>query len=426
MARVICCSSLPFCAQKCRFGNRAPVTDPQRRFYKAAIPYVMVYAVIWGVAIVSLPLLAGSDARAGLTFAMLNVGVALAAPLWGYFGNRVAIGVLVFLITVLSTAAWLAIILLGGLFLPGLAFLFGLTAAGIFALATVQVTQIFPKDQWDGYIARMQSLMTMGQVAGLAATALYAGAIVGLPFLVVGVVTSGYVWRGSLRHVIATRPDIGRIATASSFPGIVHAHFTFGFRPTHLVHLANIPVLIVIARFAFFMLACAPVYAIYPLLMKGAFAIDDSIASVIYSASTALMVATFLVSGWVAKRFGPAVSTGAGGGAGILAFLAMLIGYGYGIEIAGAAGFAVMVALYAFAAVGMNDGIVGRVSADKEGEVLGIANTMMSVANVLGGLFAGTFVTLLGYSAVFWFGLVLCVIVLGLGVFLHKPAPAPA
>lgn len=399
------------------------MSDLQRRFYKTAIPYVMVYAVIWGVAIVALPLLAGSDARAGLTFAMLNVGVALAAPLWGRFGNRVSLGLLVFLITVLSAASWLAIVLSGGAFLPGLAFVFGLTAAGIFALGTVQVTQIFPKDQWDIYIARMQSLMTMGQVAGLLATAVYAKAAAGLPFLAVGVLASGYVWRRTLAAVVE-RPEVGRISTAAALPGIVHAHFTFKFRPAHLIHLANIPVLIVIARFAFIMLACAPVYAVYPLLMRGAFGIGESVSSLLYSGSTALMVVAFFASGRVARRFGPAAATSAGAVLGVLGFLAMLIASRDGLEIAGAAGFVVMVVLYAFAAVGMNDGIVGRVSPEKEGEVLGIANTMMSLANVLGGLFSGAFVMLYGYQAVFWLGLVLSGVVLALGVFVRKPGTA--
>jgi len=401
------------------------VSDLQRRFYQVAIPYVMVYAVIWGVAIMTLPLLAGSDSRAGLTFAMLNVGVALAAPLWGRLGNRVPLGALMIAITALSAASWLAVILFNGPYLPALAFVFGLTAAGIFALATVQVTQIFPKDQWDIYIARMQSLMTMGQVAGLAATALYANAIAGLPFLAAGVAASAYVWRRTLTQMITERARIGRVSTAAPLPGIVHAHFTFQFRPAHLIHLANVPVMIVIARFAFFMLACAPVYAVYPLLMKGAFGIDESESSLIYSGSTALMVITFFASGWIAKRFGPMVSTGTAGALGIVAFLAMLAGFRYGLDYAGAAGFILMVALYAFAAVGMNDGIVGRVSADKEGEVLGIANTMMSAANVLGGLFAGTVVTLYGYNAVFWLGAGLAAIVLGLGFFLRK-ADRPA
>lgn len=399
------------------------MSDLQRRFYAAAIPYVMVYAVIWGVAVVTLPLLAKTDARAGLTFAMLNVGVALAAPLWGRLGSRVPLGVLVFVITVLSAASWLVLIFVDGAFLPALAFLFGLVAAGVFALATVQVTQIFPKPQWDIYIARMQSLMTIGQVAGLAVTAVYANAAAGLPFLAVGILASAYLWRHTLESV-AERPHLDRIATTEVLPGIMHAHFTFKFRPAHLIHLSDIPVLIVICRFAFLMLACAPVYAIYPLLMRGAFGVNESAASLLYSGSTALMVLAFFPSGWIAKRYGAVAATSVGALFGIVGFLGMLIGYRYGIELAGTAGFAVMVVFYAFSAVGMNDGIVGRVSPKKEGEVLGVANTMMSVANVAGGLFSGAFVALFGYGAVFWLGLGLSALVLVLGFFLREPQAA--
>jgi len=44
-------------------------------FYYLALPFSIVNGVVWGIGIVSLPLLAKTTSRAGLAFAMINLGI---------------------------------------------------------------------------------------------------------------------------------------------------------------------------------------------------------------------------------------------------------------------------------------------------------------------------------------------------------------
>lgn len=387
-------------------------------FWIHAVPFVMVYAVVWGVAGIALPLVAGSAGRAGLVFAMLNLGVGIAAPLWGHFSKRVPVTSLAFLSTLLAGASWAVLTLLGNLFLPLMALLFGLFASGIFALATVQVTNLFPTEMWDTYIARMQSVMVVGQVVGLLATSLYAGPALGLPFLLVGIIGGLVVARGALagemREIrklrLTSRPSL------AMFPGLLHAHYFRQFRLGSLLHFRNRRLAVVLARWTLLLLAWAPIFAIYPLMMHGAFAFSGPIASLLYSGSTALSVPLFLMAGAMARRRAPAFAMTLGALVSVAAFALMYLATRAGISMVGGAGFVLMVCSYAFVAVGMNDGVVSAVSADQEGEALGVANALMSADNVVGGIAGGSLVAAFGYAALFEVGFALSAIALALGL----------
>ncbi len=394
-------------------------------FWKHATPFVMVYAVVWGVAGIALPLVARTAGRAGLVFAMLNLGIGVAAPVWGHVSRRVPVAGLVFLSTLLAGVAWVVLTLLGNLLLPLMALLFGLFASGTFALATVQVTKIFPKEQWDTYIAQMQSLMVGGQVAGLLATSLYSGAALGLPFLLVGIVGGAMVARGAIRREVREIETV-RFKSRSSaviFPGLLHGHYLRRFRPRHLLHFGNIRLAVVLARWTLLQLAWAPIFAIYPLMMHATFGFSGPAASLLYSASTALCVPLFMGVGVIARRRSPFVAMTLGAVVSTAAFALMYLAAIAGRSAIGGAGFVLMVCSYAFVAVGMNDGVVATVSEDQQGDVLGVANALMSVDNVVGGVAGGALVSTLGEPALFAIGFVLSALALALGILSRARRP---
>lgn len=387
-------------------------------FWKHAIPFIMVYAVVWGVAGISLPLVAGSASRAGLVFAMLNLGVGVAAPIWGHFSRRASVSGLAFLSTLLAGASWVALTILGNVLLPVIALLFGLSASGIFALATVQVTKIFPKEQWDAYIARMQGLMTGGEVAALLLTSLYSGVALGLPFLLVGVVGGAFVARRAIRRGLEQIEGLhfGHLVPSTIFPGILHGHYHLRFHPRHLLHFRRPIVAVILTRWTLLLLAWAPLYAIYPLMMRQAFGFAGPVSSILYSLSTALTVVLFMAAGAIAKRHSPFVTMTLGAVVSAAAFAFMYLSPLLGSEVFGGAGFVLMVCSYAFVGVGMNDGVVSVVSEEKEGEVLGVANALMSVDNVVGGIAGGALVSALGYPILFGIGFVLSAAALVMGI----------
>lgn len=383
-------------------------------FWKHAVPFVMVYAVVWGVAIIALPLVAKTDSRAGLVFAMLNLGIGVASAPWGHLSRRYSVGGLVFLSTLLAAGAWFLLTVLGNLLLPVTALLFGIFASGTFALATVQVTKIFPREQWDTYIARMQSLMVGGQVVGLLATSAYSGVALGLPFLFVGVVGGALVARAAVLREVreVAHLNFGGWTSVTMFSGLLHGHHLRRVRPRHFLALKDSRLAILLARWTLLLLAWAPIFAVYSLMMPHKFGFSGTETSLMYSGGTALSIPLFMAAGSLAERHSPFLSMTIGAVLSTIAFVLLWIGG----QVAGGGGFVVMVLAYAFVAVGMNDGVVALVSQSQEGDILGVANALMSFDNVIGGVAGGALASAFGYSALFVIGLVLSVVALGLGL----------
>lgn len=387
------------------------------RLLAHAMPFVMVYGVVWGVAGIALPLLAGSPGRAGLVFAMLNLGVAIGAPLWGHLSRKHSVTGLIFISTALAGLGWLVLTALGNRLLPVTALGFGLFSAGTFALATVQVTRIFPRETWDSHIADMQSLMVGGQVVGLLATSVYSGAALGIPFLLVGIVAAGLLARDLIaREEAALVHHRWHARRPRSFlPGILHGHHLRRIRLRHVFAVQSPFLAVLLTRWTLLILAWAPIFAVYPLLMHHVFRFSDSGSSLLYSGSTALSVPLFVVAGWVAKRASSVVAMTLGAAASATSFALMYVALLAGSAPIGAIGFVLMICAYAFVALGMNDGVVTSVSDAEEGDVLGIANALMSIDNVVGGIGGGILVAAFGYGMLFGIGFVLSLIALLLG-----------
>jgi len=261
--------------------------------------------------------------------------------------------------------------------------------------------------------------MTGGQVVGLLATSLYSGVALGLPFLLVGVIGGAVVARRAIRRGIEEVEELrfGHLTPSTIFPGILHGHYHLRFRPKHLLHFRHPVLAVVLTRWTLLLLAWAPIYAVYPLMMHQAFNFTGPISSVLYSASTALTVVLFMAAGAIAKRRSPFFSMTVGGVISTAAFALMYLSPATGSQIVGGAGFVLMVCSYAFVGVGMNDGVVSIVSEEKEGEALGAANALMSVDNVVGGVAGGALVSALGYPTLFAIGFLLSAVALVMGIF---------
>lgn len=375
-------------------------------FWKVALPFVMINAIVWGVGSISLPILAKTNSRAGLVFAMLNLGIAIGAPIWGVLSKKMKNSTLIFLSSAISTVVWIVLTLLHGDFLIPMSLMFGFFTAGIFALATVRVTELYPKEEWDDYIARMQSYMTAGQVLGALATSLYAGVAIGIPFLIIGLIASfplRLLTRFSATHSI----HLSKLTPKSRFFDIMTGHYHVHLRLSHLVHFKNKALLLFYIRWTLILLTPGPVYAMYPLLMKGSFGITQPVSSLIYSVATALGVALFIIAGKFSEKQGPFKAFNTGIIMSIAAF-AMMISVQFGLnDMIGIIGVVLMILSWPFVSVGMNIGTVELVESDKEGEALGIANALMSLDNVAGGVFGGILASISGYAIIFWLGLIL-------------------
>lgn len=388
-------------------------------FYLLSLPFSIVNGVVWGIGIVSLPLLAGTPARSGLTFAMINLGIAIGAVIWGHFSPKFKLSGVIFTGTVLSFSTWLLLVLFNGKFLIPLAFIFGLSAAGIFALASVMVTNTYPKELWDNYIAKLQSFMTLGTVVGLLITVLYAKAVIGLPFLFIAILAylpfirhhPGKTIHHPL-HLASLKP---KMHFAELFNGYFHVHIKW----RHLLNFKDNELLYFNIRWLFIMLAPAPVYAMYPLLMKKAFHLTTSESSFIYAVSTGVGVFLFLLAGKLSKKKSPFFTFNTGVWLYIATFVLMIAGMWLRLYFLGAAGFMIMIFSWSFISTGMNIGIVELTDEHKRGEALGIANSVLSLDNVIGGAAGGWLVSLWGFETILWIGTGFSLLAL-LANFIHR------
>ncbi len=381
------------------------MTTKKPNFYSLALPFAIVNGVVWGIGIVSLPLLAGSTSKAGLTFAMVNLGIALGAIGWGHLTTKFRLGNLIFLGTVLSFLAWLVIVLLDGRFLVPMAFVFGMFTASIFTYASVMITNTYPKALWDKYIARMQAFMTFGTVTGLLITSVYARPVVALPFLFLAIVAYLPFYKHHRRIAVHHHLHFSLLKPKQHFAELFNGYFHGHIRWRHFLNFQNKALLVLYVRWIFVLLAPAPVYAMYPLLMKKAFHLSTTGSSLVYALSTAVGVGLFLWAGNIARKKSAVFTLNLGILSYALSFVLMLAGLWTKVTPVGIFGFMLMIFSWAFISTGMNIRVVELADERKRGEALGLANTFQSIDNVAGGAIGGFLAASMGYPVIMYFGI---------------------
>lgn len=374
------------------------------KFWHMALPFIMVNAVLWGVGSMALPILAGNETRAGYVFATLNLGVAVGSVTWGYLANRMPISLLIFFSTVISTFIWIIMTILDGRLLIALAFLFGLFAAAIWALATPLITKSYPKTKWDSMIARLQQSLQGGQVMGLLIASIKAAPWVGIPFMIVSFLSSipGRLWKEKANINLFQHRE--HHVPLSRHLDILHGHSLATLRPRHLLHLRNTSFLVFMIRWVLIMLTVAPVLAVYPLMMSGAFDFGTTASSIIFAGSTVLNVLLFIPVAKLSKKKSPFLVFNIGVIVCLAGFVLMWsVEWGL-TRWMGPIGFALTQASWAPVSTGMNVGIPRLVSPEKENETIGLANGFMSLDNMAGGLIASAMLGALGYKSLFILG----------------------
>ena len=389
-------------------------------FYYLALPFSIVNGVVWGIGIVSLPLLAKTTSRAGLTFAMINLGIATGAIIWGHLSKKFKLNNLIFTGTVLSFLGWLAITLLNGRFLIPLAFIFGTFTASIFTFASMIVTNTYPKELWDKYIARMQAFMTFGTVVGLLVTTVYAKVVVALPFLFLAIVLYLPFYKRHNSKAEQHSLHFSLLKPRHNFSEMFNGYFHVHIKWKHWKNFTNKALLLLYLRWIFILLAPAPVYAMYPLLMKKAFHLSTSGSSMVYAFSTAVGVYLFLTAGNMAKRKSASFTMNTGAALYLISFLLMLSGMLFNIALFGIAGFVLMIFSWSFVSTGMNINVVELADEGKRGEALGISNSIQSIDNVLGGAVGGMIVAAMGYQVIMYLGILFSGIAIILSIFRNK------
>lgn len=365
------------------------------------LPFGLIYAVFAGIAGIALPVFARSPAVAGAAYALLNLGVAVGAPLWGWLGRRLGGRATVAGATLAAALAFVAWAAPSPPLLLLTAFIFGVFAAAGMTLATVFIMSWFPRPQWDEQIGLLQTWMGAGQAAGLIAAGLITRP---LPLTVLGGVAlalGGAVALTLPGIPAGTRPPphAPRVPAHPEAAGALPTHHLSVFHPRQWAIFKERDLLRFLLRWGLTMLSAAPVFAFYPLLMAQRFGVGQNVAAWNFAVATLLGIVLYRLAGrWSARR-GTTSVLQAGRIARGLALLLLAIGvFTRAPGIVGLVGFAIIVLSWPLLSVASNARVTELAPADAAGADLGSYYTVSMLGNVLGSTAGGLLVPVAGYG----------------------------
>ena len=404
----------------------SPSRNPFARFLHAIAhgqiaPWYGAYALLGALASGFVPILAPlvMDARGasatliGAVMATLNLGL-LSCPVWGSLADGRRAYRLVFSIGfVLLGLAIGAFTLNGGPAVElGLGFIMGLGSGASNTMANLFVVEFYPRSEWDSRIGVLLTFNAVGQslalvLAGmlLPRVGLPLAAALALPAIVLGnlglpitrtpfggpslsavelkvdsFIRHSELWAGSLFHYVE-RPRLPtaqtlRVAFSGNFGRFLAGWLILSFGATAL-------------------------FALYPVLMREAFAIRPAASSTIYAATVALSVALYGPAARYSNRLGAATVYRVGIWCRVVA-LAGMVALAYlappfrfiGIVVC----FTIFQLAWPLLFVSGTD-LAAGLSTVSEGEAMGLFGASGALASAAGALASGVVAQTLGYGA---------------------------
>jgi len=381
-----------------------PSTVIRTRSSLLYVPFGLLNATIAGVLGIALPLFAGEPGLASLAGALLNLGLAVGAPVAGWLSARLsrvralAGSLLGASMAVLAFALPQPVIFLSATFAVGLCASVGLT------LATLFVMGWYPKGRWDAQIGWLQTWMGAGQVLGL----LTASAVTGrreLAVLSAGLLLGAAAWAVRLPPPTATgaalRPGHAiRRSPRTEVVEVMTLHHLAAFHPREWPILRQRAVLVFLVPWSLVQLGTAPLFALYPLLLHARFGLPTSVAAGLFALAALVGAILYEPAGALTKRYGATRVLVVSYAARALA-LALVAG-AILLRAApwAAGGFVLVVAIWSFLAVAGNARVADLAPPGSAGAEFGAVAAVATLARVVGNLLAGTLVAGLGYGAI--------------------------
>ncbi len=384
--------------------SRPTPTAVRTRSSLLYVPFGLLNATIAGVLGIALPLFAREPGLASLAGALLNLGLAVGAPVAGWLSARI------------SRVGALAGSLLGA----GLAFLafslpqpviflsatlaVGLCASVGLTLATLFVIGWYPKARWDAQIGWLQTWMGAGQVLGLLAASVVTGRRE-LAALGAGLLLMAAAWAARLPPPAATGATLGPGHAARRPPrtevvGVMTLHHLAAFHPREWPILRQRAMLVFLVPWSLVQLGTAPLFALYPLLLRARFDLPTSVAAGLFALAALVGAVLYVPAGALTKRYGaPRVLVASYAARALaLALVAAAILLRAAPLVAG--GFVLVVATWSFLAVAGNARLADLAPPNSVGAEFGAAAAVATLAKVVGNLLAGALVAGLGYGAI--------------------------
>lgn len=426
------------------------LVEPERYSRPWYFAYLLLGIVTAGMVPVLLPLMmmAVSHKLSAVAYVMgvYDVGL-LTSLLWGVLAERHrwyrSLFFAGFLLSVAAVAVFPFMRSLTGWMIA--AFVLGAGSSGAATVASLLIVDFEPAKEWEPRIGLLQSFNGAGQVIGLLlagvfskssfSVGLWVAAVVLVPALVFA--RLGLPAKSGVVHSHEGKPRPHRfldMRALAAFPHInLPSGIAFHFHALNAHGLRRLPAAFgtPFGRFlvSWFMLAfgVAAFFTYFPVMLADSYGMSSHFSSLIYAVVAAVGIALFVLASRWSARLGSGRVYQFGLWVRLLGFALLLLPLVAPLRqrfAFAAAGFALIVIAWPILSVAGTD-LAARLAPFSEGAAVGLFNSALSLATVIGAFASGAQVAAFGYRSVAIAGLVGvgAAIVLGLGL---KPSARTA
>ena len=401
------------------------LSAPRKYLRPWYIAYLLLGMVTAGLLPVLLPLTvqALSHRLSTVAYAVgaYNVGL-LTSPLWGTLAERLKLYRKLFLGSFLLTALGIAAMpLLNGL--PRWmisAFAIGVGSGGAATLATLFIVDFTPRPEWEPRIGWLQSFNATGQVAGLLLAAafshghlkagLWVAAAILLPAMLVGGIGLPRLGTAcppnAYRQHLHTHLDIRALSTfpkldLASGVGLHFSHLILhGLR--HLPQVLGAPFGRFLLSWFVLALAVAGFFTYFPLMLAESYDIAADVSAIIYAVAAVVAIGLYILTSYLASRYGAARIYRAGLELRIVGFALLLVPFLTPMvnkNLLGTVGFVLIVVAWPVLSLSGTD-LAARLTTFSEGASVGLLNAALALATAIGTIISGLLAHHWGYRTI--------------------------
>lgn len=429
------------------------LAEPGRYMRPWYFAYLLLGIVTAGMVPVLLPLMmmAVSHRLSAVAYVMgvYDLGL-LTSIVWGVLAERRhwyrRLFFSGFLLSVLAVAVFLFMRTLGGWM--ACAFVLGAGSSAAATIASLLIVDFEPSKEWEPRIGLLQSFNGAGQVVGLLlagvfsrssfSEGLWLAAILLVPALVFARLGLPAATRRRRARAEGRHPHrLLDVRALAAFPHVdLPAGIAFHFHLFNLHGLRRLPTVLgtPFGRFllSWFMLALgvAAFFTYFPVMLADSYGMSSHFSSLIYAVVAAVGIVLFVLASRWSARLGSQRVYQFGLWVRFLGFVLLLLPFIVPLRqrfAFAALGFALIVAAWPVLSVAGTD-LAARLAPFSEGAAMGLFNSALSFATVIGAFASGPLVAHFGYSAVAEMALagIAMSVLLGLGLKPGAPRSTPA
>jgi DHA1 family tetracycline resistance protein-like MFS transporter len=281
------------------------------------ISYGVLGLVVAGIIPILLPIIAdlqNGPGHVGLVMALFRFG-GLTAPLWGRWADRYRLHrwLLAGGLAVTSVSLFVFAEIDSSSLRLVFAMLMGTGATGAATVANLFIIERHPEEEWDRRVGWLQTFYGGGQIGGLILAAIVTNFHPSYGLLMAALLTGAAIlpaWKktytpsewGGEKSLLPYAVHVGEWSWGSPLQNL---HMPSIEDLSHLKIVLSSPFILFLMEWILAFFGSFSVFLLYPLLMKQAYDISPTHASLIFAVAVAIRLRLYSLAGRWADRFGP-------------------------------------------------------------------------------------------------------------------------